>query len=313
MKSQLEVSLLAHLPIEPLFNVRFQADCRELQSSLQKWGVLNPIHVYVREDGTRFILDGWQRVQFLKQNQSVESLAVILHHENVLPIADAFLIYMDLNVALRPFNLIEKALLIKKAQDLFLGKPWPKALVTGLGVAFQPAPMKEYRDLLKLPEFVQKYIVNNGIALHVALKFLDFEANDMVKLANQLFVYPLNQNKLGEILDLLQDLSRRESVPASQVFQDVLTQISGAGLAQQKEKLIRETLKKRKNPRFEEQMQHFLQKTKHIPIGAQTSVAPAPFFEDDYVEVKSRIYNHSDIQNLIQVLTHQAWGDIFDN
>ena len=310
MKSQLALHVLAELPLDPLFMVRFHADCRDLQSSLQKWGLLNPIHVYQTPE-QRFVLDGWQRVVFLRQQNFEGELPVIVHQSHDITMADAFLLFIDLNVALRPFNIVEKALLLKKAQDLFAGKAWPKSLVTALAVPFQPGPLKDYRDLLKLPQFVLKYAVNNGTPLHVVLKFLDFAPDDIEKLANQLFVYPFNQNKLSEILDLLQDLSRREGVLASQIFQDVLTQISGAGLAQQKEKLIRETLKKRKNPRYEAQMHQFLQKTKNMVLGGQTSVAPAPFFEDDYVEVTSRIYNQSDIENLIQVLTHQAWGDIF--
>ncbi len=311
MQPHIEVCVLADLPMKALFAVRFYADCRELQSSLQKWGVLSPIHVFDNA-GQRFILDGWQRVDFLRQQNFLGQVPVIVHQADVVSMTDAFLIFIELNVALRPFNIVEKAMLIKKAQELFLGQAWPKSLVTALGVPFQPGPLKEYRDLLKLPQFVLKYAVHNATPLHVVLKFLDFAPDDIEKLANQLFVYPFNQNKLSEILDLLQDLSRRECVPASQIFQDVLSEISGSGLAQQKEKLIRETLKKRKNPRFEAQMQHFLQKTKNMPLGAQTSVAPAPFFEDDYVEVKSRVYNQDDIKSLIQVLTHQAWDEIFE-
>lgn len=312
MTFQFEMRNLNDMPVAPLFSFRFSTDTRDLVSSVQKWGIINPIHIY-KSNSAEFVLDGWQRLEFLRQNKSSHPVGVMVHDGHQLSESDAFLVFIELNVAQAEFNLIEKAMIAKKAQDLFLGKSWPKILVSALEIPFQPNVLKDYRSLLKLPHFIQKYLVNNNLPLHVAVKFLNFNLEDVERLAHQLFVYPLNQNKLSEVLDLLQDLSRKESRPANQIFAEILAQISGSGLSHQKEKIIREALKKRRNPRFEAQLESFLQKTQTMPLNTQTSVVPAPYFEDDYVEVKSRIYNQNDIQNLIQVLTHKAWGDIFEN
>lgn len=295
--------------VKPLFDLRFFSDVKPLQSSVQIFGVLKPPYLYRAKDDI-FVVDGYYRLKFAKQ-KGYSQIGCYFSEEDDISSDQLFLRYIELNRWSRNFNLVEKALLIKKAHQVFQGKAIPKAFWSMVDVPQKIHVIQNYKNLLKLPEFILKYMVNNNLSLKTGLSFLKFSKEEAEKLATQLFVYPLNQNKLIEILELLYDLKKREERSAVEILGDVLQRLSGEIRSpHQKEQYLREELKRRKNPHYEQQMASFQQKVKRIPLHPEISLNPAPFFEDDYVEVRTKIYTQEDIQKLIHALNHQGWEDL---
>lgn len=301
-----DVNTLAQL--EPVFDLRFFSDVKSLQSSVQMLGVLQPPCLY-KKGSDFFVLDGYHRIQFAKQ-RNYTSLACHVISADESTFSDVFLHYLELNRWSRSFNIVEKAFILKKAHEVFQNQGIPKAFWSIVDIPQKIHMIQSYKNLLKLPRFILKYLVNNNMSIKAAIGFLNFPKEEAEKLATQLFVYPLNQNKLIEILDILHDLKKHEERSAVVILSEVLEGLAEIN-PQQRERALRECLKERRNPHYQKRMASFQSKVKKIPLDAETSLSPAPFFEEDYIEVRSKISSKDDIQKLISALKHRGWEDLF--
>ncbi|MBF0105912.1 MAG: hypothetical protein HQM16_11360 [Deltaproteobacteria bacterium] len=71
--------------------------------------------------------------------------------------------------------------------------------------------------------------------------------------------------------------------------------------------MLRRLLQERRNPHYESRLKAFEAKIKDLSLNANTRVSPAPFFEEDYVEISSKISTPQDIADLINILKDDHW------
>lgn len=290
------------------FPTRFGGDSRQLQSSVQTYGILHPPRLF--NDGDQLlILDGFERVKIARE-MGMKDLACYVYEQEQLSKQNAFLLCIELNRLSRAFNLVEKAQLLRVAHQIFSGGSIPKAFWTLIEIPHNIRSVQQFKDLLKLPVTVQKYAVNNNTSLATILMFLRFKAEEVEKLANQLFILPLNQNKLSEILNLLLDISKREEKSPLTVLDDILPELELEFSPNQKEQKLRQLLQQRRNPHYEKRLADFEGMVKKLPINDKTRVQPAPFFEDDYVEVSTKFRSQEDINDFISALKDGSWTEL---
>jgi hypothetical protein len=298
----------SRLPEEPLFPSRFGGDERLLKTSLQTYGLLRPARLLELPDGFGLI-DGAMRVA-LAREIGMKKIPCHVHEAADLEIDGAFLLCVELNSWDRDFNIVEKAQLIRHAHEVYKGRMIPKIFWHSIKIPQNIRTIQQHKDLLRLPIKVQKYAVNNSIPLSVVLEFLKFRKDELEKLANQLFVLPLNQNKLAEILSLLQDICKHEERSPLNVLDQILPQLE-AGTAQQKEQKLRQVLHQMRNPHYEGKLKDFEEKVTKISAGEHTKITPAPFFEEKFVEINARIHGPEDLDALAAALKDENWKDLF--
>lgn len=290
------------------FPTRFGGDSRQLQSSIQTYGILHPPRL-LRDGNQLLILDGFERIKVARE-MGVKELTCYVYDQEHLSRQNAFLLCIELNRLSRPFNLVEKAQLLKAAHQLFSGSGIPKAFWTLTEIPHNIRSIQQFKALLKLPVTIQKYAVNNNTSLATILMFLNFKAEEVEKLAAQLFILPLNQNKLSEILNLLLDISKREEKSPQAVLDDMLPALELEFSPNQKEQKLRQLLQQRRNPRYEKRLANFEVMVKNLPINDKTRIQPAPFFEDDYVEVTTKFRSQEDVNNFISALQDASWTNL---
>ncbi len=238
------------LPDELLFPSRFGGDERLLKTSMQAYGLLRPPRLWIR-DGEFTLLDGSMRL-LLAREIGIKTVNCFVHATEEMDLESAFLLCVEANSWDREFNVVEKGLLIQRAHEVFKGKIIPKIFWHSLKVPQNIRTIQQYKDLLRLPVIVQKYSVNNQVPLPVILEFLKFRKDEVEKVAKKLFVFPLSQNKLAEILEVLLDICKREERSPLNMLDQALGQIGSAGSAQQKEVSLRHILNQMRNPNHEE-------------------------------------------------------------
>jgi hypothetical protein len=221
------------LPDERLFPSRFGGDERLLKTSMQAYGLLRPPRLWIR-DGELTLLDGSMRL-LLAREIGIKTVNCFVHENNELDLEAAFLLCVEANSWDREFNVVEKGLMIQRAHEVFKGKIIPKIFWHSLKVPQNIRTIQQYKDLLRLPFIVQKYSVNNHVPLPVILEFLKFRKDEVEKVANKLFVFPLSQNRLAEILGFLLDICKQEERSPLNTLDHALGQIGNEGSAQQKE------------------------------------------------------------------------------
>jgi hypothetical protein len=300
---------LVDIQPEPIFPSRFGGDDRNLRGSIQNFGILNPACLRRSSNGLA-IIDGLQRV-IIARDIGLETIPCFVYDETDLDIDNAFLLCLELNRWQRHYNLVEKAQLLKAAHHLFGGQGIPKTFWGLVDIPHNIRAIQQYKDLLKLPPLVQKYAINNGIALVTILGFLHFPAGEIERIATRLFLLPLNQNRLNEILALLYDITKREESSPLTVLEDTLKAVETEFNAQQKEQKLRHLLTLRRNPNYEKKLAEFQDKVKHLPLPKDTRVEPAPFFEDDYIEVNTRVHNQEELNEFLESLKDGEWAKLF--
>lgn len=302
---------LNHQDLMSLFNVRFCRDERDIESSVKNFGILVPPRVLRFASGALRVVDGMARIEALR-SLGESHVECLVYEENQLDLKNAFLMCLELNSWNREFNVVEQAYCLKAASELYGGMNIPKTVFQYLGMKKNIRAINQYKDLLKLPERVLKYMVHNDIRMSVALGFLKFPKDDINPIATQLFMLPINQNKLSEILGLLADLYKRDGVAPQMILEEVLAEIGTEFSGSRKEQQIRKLLHKRRNPSYEGQLSKFEEKTATLGLPKHAQVNPAPFFEDDYIELTVKLHSHGDIRKLLESLNQDEWHQFWD-
>lgn len=300
---------IAKISPEPLFQTRFLSDDRPLKTSIQNFGVFYPPRLLKQGDQLKMI-DGSVRIKISKE-AGHKDIVCFVYENSQLDIPNAFLMCLELNHWSRKFNIVEKAYFIKAAHEIYGGQNIPKAFWAITDVLQNIRAIHQYQDVLRLPEIVQKYAINNHIPLPVILGFLKFPKDEIERIATQLFILPLNQNKLFEILNLLADISKQEMASPFSIIEGILPEMELEFNAQKKEQLLRQILHKRRNPLYEGKLAEFENKVKKIPINTTTKITPSPFFEENFIEVSTRFTSPEDINTFIAALKHENWSYFF--
>lgn len=306
----LENLQLDQINLSPLFPTRFGGDDRLLRASIQNFGILSPPMVLRTANGLRIIDGGWRLKIAVDLGHS--GAPCFVYPEDSLNIANAFLLCLENNRWHRHFNLVEKAQLLKAAHEHFGGQTIPKTFWSLVDIPHNIRAIQQYKDLLKLPPVVMRYAVNNAIALPTLLGFLHFPHQELERLAAKLFVLPLNQNKLAEMLGLLTDLYKRDGESPLNVLEAAFKSVENEFNTQQKEQKIRGFLKTKRNPHYEQKLEEFQARIKDLPLTKDTRIQPAPFFEDDYIELSARIGSAEDLGEFLASLKDLKWAKLFE-
>lgn len=299
---------LKSISAQAVFPIHYESDSRPLKTSVKSHGLLQPLVLY-RQGEKLLVLDGLERLKILLEFDESGCVANV-YEETELKMEQAFLLYLELNSWSRPFNLAEKAMALKAAHDVFRGKSIPKNFWDLVGIPQNLRATQQYKDFLKLPATLQKFALNNNMPLTTMLLFLRFKPAEIETLAARLFRLPLNQNKLTEVLSLLLDISRRDDRSALAILDEILPEIELEMSPQQKEQALRSVLQRKRNPNYEKRLRDFENTVKKLPLGGKTRVAPAPYFEGDYVEVVTRFSSQEDINDFAETLKSTLWPDL---
>ena len=288
-----------------LYSFRFCRDDRPLYTSIQNFGIINPPRLI--PDGQEYrIIDGGARVEAAKK-MGLTQITCQVHSVSEKNNAELFLLALELNCWNRTFNLMEKSLCLKIAQEVFAGIKIPKRFWEVVGIREDIRTIYQHKELLKLPLSVQKYAVNNDIPLTVILGFLRFPPTQIEAIANQLFLLPINRNKLAEILTLLYEVSKRERLMPLDVLNALLMMLDGETNLFQKEQKLRDLLNQKRNPAYSKRLAFFEKNVRALNLPVGTQVEPALFFEEEAVTLHSKINSLKDRDQLVEMLKGEGW------
>ena len=298
---------------QPLFETRLNSDDRTLESSLKKHGIITP-PILIYQENKLCVLDGSVRLK-IAQKLGHEKTHCLVYEKNELNNREAFSLCLELNRWGRGFNIVEKALCLKAANQIYTnGTKIPKSFWESVGIKQNIKTIHQHSELLKLSPLILKHAINNNIPLPIILGFLRFPVQERDKLAKKLFLLPINQNKLAEIISTAYDISKRENILPSKLLDELISSSGGrAANAAQKAQNLRHLLQKRKNPNYTTQLFEFEKTLKKLPLNNKVKVLPAPYFEEDFVEISARIHTKEDIDSLQKLLTNQEWSDLLSS
>lgn len=286
------------------FRMSFAPDLHALKASLETVGMLQP--VVLRGKETFQIVSGYRRVCAARELGWQEIPAEVCLPEE-LNVAAGFARNFFENVASRPFNLVEAALVVKG----FLGccqagsEKLRDTILPLLG--FQPAT-RVLSWLCRLERLIaewQALVVCKDIPLANAAKIAEFSEDDQRSLHAALGHLKLGQNKLRQCLEMVEEIARREEISVARLLgSEEFTAIRDNRLLNLPERTerFRKALRERRYPDLTGQEEAFERSRKELGLPTSVSLEPPEYFEGDRLRVSFSFRSGEELQGVAKKL-----------
>ncbi len=275
----LDVSLDDIDPQDERFRFSYHYDPEKLLLSLKEIGLVSPL-VVVRREGPRYILvSGWKRV-FACCELSLSRVPVFLLEED--DDCRAFCLSLYENLAIRNFNLLEKAEILCKLNGFI--KDEKKVVKRFFPLLDIPATLSYFDIYLKiagLDSLWKKIIYEKKMPLPSAHLLTEFAPEDRERLIP--LIVPMSLNKLKQFLEDLSELSKKtgdlpKTILSTPEIQSVTRNDNLSSL--QKSDKIRALLRTRRYPQLSAWKKSFVTSLKKARLSKDVVFDSPSFFED---------------------------------
>lgn len=260
------------------YRVTTQSDPAELACSIGAAGVLSPPIVKQRR-GRWSVVCGFRRIaacRLLGRNST--ACRILSDDSDFLTCAK---IAVADNASQRRLNPVELSRAYRLLSQALSAEELPSA-AGEIGLPDGQELIEKLWDLCTAPERIQRGIVEEWIALPVALELTRMPVAESTAFAELLAQVPLSLSRQREALALIREIARREELG----FTAVVHAPELVGIAQdpetampQKGKALLNALKRRRFPSHFKFEEGFEQKRRQLPLGEGMSLLPPPHFE----------------------------------
>lgn len=144
----------------------------------------------------------------------------------------------------------------------------------------------------------------------MAKKFLFFPAREIEKIRSVLFEFPINQNKLSEILELLSEISKRDHLSAVKVLNRAKNEIGEVSDSYKRLEGLRKILFKKRFPCYQKKKEKFDAALKKLKLPRNIQVTPAPYFEDSFIKIQCDFSTEEEGNRVVEILTKREWNEL---
>jgi hypothetical protein len=287
------------------FRFSYHFDPGKLLQSINKIGIVCPLVVVKRDDPRFVILSGWKRVLSCIE-LSFRAIPVFLLQED--DDCRAFLFSLYENLAIRNFNILEKAGILHLLDGFIKDeKKIVKQFFPLLDIPATLSYLDIYLKIARLDPVWKKMIFDKKMPLTAVKLLTEFTPQDKEKLFP--LILPLSLNKLKQFMEDLFELSKKTgrspgtllSMPEIQaVFQD--DNLSSL----QKAERIRSILRTKRYPTLSSWKKSFDASLRKARLSKEVAFDAPSFFEDGEFAVTFSLKNKEDFQKRLAKLRDLA-------
>src|SRR4030043_2016249 len=283
-----EMKIIDKIPLQQIdlldetFSVNFMPDLQSLRSSIKAIGLIQPVLLRKKEDKYQVVC-GFRRISVLKELGSREVESRILG-ESERDELELFSISLHENLTSRGFNSVEKAITLYKLVHHFQIEP--SAVIQRYLPLFSLEPNEKilgtYLSLAEMEDEVKRYVLKEEVSRSNIRLLARMSSQDRMALHPLLSRLKLGENRLREMLTLLNEISRREQVSIKEIID--LTEIQ-AFLSQkeltpiQRTERVKRVLMGLRYPKMRRMEEEFEKNRKDLNVRSNLSLHHQPFFE----------------------------------
>ncbi|MGQ9637958.1 MAG: ParB/RepB/Spo0J family partition protein [Thermodesulfobacteriota bacterium] len=287
------------------FSVNFKPDLDRLRSSIEKRGLIQPILLKKKGKGYQIVC-GFRRLNVLKELERSEISAFILEEEKKSEV-ELFVMTVEENLTTRGFNTVEKAIALHKLVQDFKVDSF-EVIHTYLPLlSLEPNEkiLHSYLSLAQMEEEVKDYVLKEEVSRSNIRRLSALSPEDRKVLIPFLSLLKLGENRLREVLTLLDEISRREKKKVREIVcrSDIQTIVSRKGFTpSQKTEQIKRILLELRYPRMMELEREFEKKRRELNLPSNVSLHPSPYFEGREWRVEFRFETIKEYRSTITSL-----------
>ncbi|MBU1053780.1 MAG: ParB N-terminal domain-containing protein [Proteobacteria bacterium] len=284
------------------FRITTEENIDTLARSINNNGLINPPILLINNSGYS-IISGFRRIKAIQSLGKSDLVARVLCKN------DSSLEYVKIAISdnsfQRQLNLIEISKCYKMVSSYFEEKALPEAAFS-LGLPDNPVLIKKIIKLCDLPVIIQKYILSDTLSLAMALELTKPEYNqtgtDIAIIFDKL---KLSLNKQREFLTLCYEIAVNENITIADLLkEDNLSNILNDKNIDrnQKTRLIRNHLKKRRFPTLIQFETEFENNLKKLNLIEGIKLIPPPNFEGSSFHINMEFKKITDLNEQTKYL-----------
>ena len=306
------MKLIQKIPLQQIdlsdetFSVNFMPDLQRLRSSIEERGLIQP--VLLREKGDRYqIVCGFRRISVFRESGNSEIEARVLK-EREMDDLGLFCVSLHENLTTRGFNTLEKAIALDKLVHYF--QIDPIVLIKTFLPLFSLEPhekiLKTYLSLARMENEVKSYILEEEVSRSNIRILSHFNSEDRMALLPLFSSLKLGENRLREMLTLLEEISQRDQIRVKDIIhrpeiQAILSQKEFT--PSQKTELVKKVLIDFRYPRMRQMEKGFEKKRRDLKLPPHLSLHHQPFFEGGGLRIEFQFETMEEFRSILSSLS----------
>ncbi len=288
------------------FSVNFMPDLQRLRSSIAQMGLIQP--AILRENGYRYqIVCGFRRASILREMGHLDIDARVIAGKE----KDGFELFslsLHENLTTRGLNTVEKAIAFDKSVHHFGIDP--AVVIKTLLPLFSLEPnekiLNTYLSLARMEEEVKRYVLKEEVSRSNIRMFAAFSPEDRMALLSLFSSLKLGENRLREMLTLVDEISRRDYCTAKEIvgrpeietllLQEELT------LSQRTEK-VKKILMGFRYPRMRQMEEQFEKRSKALSLSPKVFLRHQPYFEGKGLGIEFQFETMEEYRSILSSLS----------
>jgi ParB/RepB/Spo0J family partition protein len=288
------------------FSVNYLPDLQKLRSSIEEIGLIQPVFLRKKSGGYQIVC-GFRRISVLKELGKSEIESKVFE-EKEMDEFQFFSLSLHENLTTRGFNTVEKAIaldklihrfqmdpdiVLKTFLPLFLLEPHEKILNTFLSLA-------------QMEEETKAYVLREEVSRFNIRKLAVLNSDDRIAILLLISPLKLGENRLREILTLLEEISRRNQNRVREIVQrpEIQAVLSQKELTpSQKTERVKKILVDLRYPKMHQLEEEFEKKRKGLNLPSSVTLHHQPFFEGRGLRVQFQFETMEEYKAVLSTLS----------
>jgi ParB family chromosome partitioning protein len=307
-----EMKTIKKVPLEQIdvsdetFSVNFVPDLKRLRSSIEEVGLIQPVLLRKKRSGYQ-IACGFRRISIFRDLGNSEIEAGIFE-EGEMDDLSLFSISLHENLTARGFNTVEKAIALAKLVHHF--QIDPVIVVKTFLPLFSLEPhekiLKTYLSLAQMEDEVKRYVLNEEVSRSNIRKLSALSPEDRMGLLSFLSSLKLGENRLREVLTLLEEISLRDRIKVKDIVHrpKIRSILSQEELTpSQRTECVKKFLLDLRYPRLQKMEEKFERRRRDLDFPSRVSLYHSPYFEGKGLRIEFQFETMEEYRSILSSLS----------
>jgi ParB family chromosome partitioning protein len=284
-------------------------DFQNLRSSIQEVGLIQPVLLREKRDGYQIVC-GFRRVSIMEELGSLEIESRVFGEKETDELR-LFSISLHENLTSRGFNAVEKAIALNKLVHRFQVEP--STVIKTYLPLFSLEPnekiLNTYLSLAQIEDEVKRYVLKEEVSRSNIRKLSILSSEDRIALLSLISCLKLSENRLKEVLTLLEEISRRDQCTFREIVHrpEIRAILYQKGLTpSQRTERVKEVLMDFRYPRMHQLEEEFERKRKNLHLPPLLSIRHQPFFEGKGLNIEFHFESMEEYRDILSSLSRLA-------
>lgn len=288
------------------FSVNYLPDLHKLRSSIQEAGLIQPVLLRKKSGGYQIIC-GLRRISVMRELGRPEVEARVFE-EKEMDEFQFFSLSLHENLTTRGFNVVEKAIALDKLIHRF--QISPAVVVKTFLPSFSLEPNEKilatFLSLARMEDEIKTYVLKEEVSRANIRRLSALTPDDRMALLSLISPLKLGENRLRELLTLLEETSRRSHANVREIAgqPELRAVLSQKELTpSQKTERVKRVLTGLRFPEFNRLEKAFEKKRKDLNLPSNISLHHSPFFEGRALRVEFQFETIEGYQAILSALS----------